>query len=538
MIRRGSAAVTMIALACAISSPASASVPYDVYGCRMPDGSPAPTEGWRPAGSSALAPVGETCRDSSLAPELRAISARFAGPIAKGSTTSWSFFAPPDTSISNFAIWRAVTSTTGLGAAYWDLIADRSIPTATRGLQECMAYQWGCQGLGSFAAPLAPANKAEFSGLHANEIDSVLMCGGLNPAYPCDTPAEFRIYESRVGLLDETAPVLDNPDGTLVDPTQTLSGIRALQFSANDHGGGIATVGLIVDGDERATQPADPLNLRCRTPYTSLVPCPLSVKATIALDTASLSDGSHQVSAFATDVGGNRSASPAITITTRNVSFPNGTRATRAARLSVELTTPNGRRIAHPLSYGTRAELRGRLLSSAGEPISSARVDISARSTAPGASSEVRYATTDGDGRFVYRVPAGPSRTISVGYRAFTTDPEYAAATATTIRFRAGVTLTASPKTLHNRHVVTFRGRLLGGAERRDASMILYALAGRGRIPVTSLQASSRGDFSFRYRFRTVTSPTRFKFEVQVESRPSYPYASARSNRVAVLVRP
>lgn len=538
MIKRGLAAVVTVAAACTISGPASASVPYDVYGCRLPDGSPAPADGWRPSGASALVPVTETCRDTALAPELRAISARFAGPIVKGSDASWALFAPPDTAIANFAVWRAVTSTTGYGAAYWDLMTDRSVPTATRGLQECMEYQWGCHGLGAFAAPLAPTNKAEFSGLHANEIDSVLFCAGLNPAYPCDTPAEFRIYASRVGLLDEIAPVVANAEGPLADPTQTLTGSKSLSFSATDRGGGIAAVGLIVDGAERAAQPADPLDLRCRSPYTLLVPCPRSVTATIPLDTASLSDGPHQVAAFATDVSGNRRASAQFTITTRNASFPNGGQATRAARLSVNLTTANGRRIAHPIAYGNRAQLRGRLVSSAGTPIASARIELDAKSTRPGSVSEVRYATTDADGRFVYHVPAGPSRVINVGYRAFTLDAGYAATATATIRFRAGATLAVSPKTLHNGHVVTFRGRLLGGPQRQDASMVLYALAGRGRIPVTTLRASSNGHFSFRYRFRTVSSRAVFRFEVQVESRPSYPYSAGRSNRARVVVLP
>jgi hypothetical protein len=538
MIRRGSAALITAAAACAISGPAKASVPYDVYGCRLPDGSPASAEGWKSAGASALTPAGETCRDPSLAAELRAISARFAGPIAKGTSTSWALFAAPDTSIANFALWRAVTSTTGTGAAYWDLRTDASEPTAVRGLQECMEYQWGCRGLGTFATPLAPLNKVEFSGLHANEIDSILLCAGLNPAYPCDTPAEFRIYESRVGLLDEVAPILGAPKGTLVDTTQTLAGTRSLSFSATDRGGGIATVGLIVDGVEQVTQPSDPLSLRCRTPYTALVPCPLSVSVSIPLDTASLSDGSHQIAAFATDVSGNRRASAPVAVTTRNASFPNGDQASRTARLSLGVMTSKGRRVAHPLAYGSHAQLRGRLVSSADTPIAGARIELDVRSTRPGAASEARYATTGPDGRFVFGISPGPSRVISAGYRAFTLDAGYAATATTTIRVRAGATLSVSPRTLHNGHVVTFRGRLLGGPQRQDASIVLYAVAGRGRIPVTTLRASSSGHFSFRYRFRTVTSRSAFRFEVQVESRPSYPYSAGRSNRARVVVLP
>src|SRR4051812_37335897 len=150
----------------------------------------------------------------------------------------------------------------------------------------------------------------------------------------------------------------------------------------------------------------------------------------------------------------------------------------------------------------------------------------------------MHFATTDADGRFVYLLPVGSSQEISVGYRAFTLDAGYAASAGATLRVRAGVTLTASPKSLHNGHVVTFRGRLLGGPQRRDASMILYAVAARGRIPVTSLRANSQGRFSFRYRFRTVAARSVFRFEVQVEDRPSYPYAAGRSNRAKVVVLP
>src|SRR4051794_4154175 len=37
-----------IAAAIGLAEPARASVPYDVWSCRLPDGSPAPTDGWTP----------------------------------------------------------------------------------------------------------------------------------------------------------------------------------------------------------------------------------------------------------------------------------------------------------------------------------------------------------------------------------------------------------------------------------------------------------------------------------------------------------
>lgn len=241
---------------------------------------------------------------------------------------------------------------------------------------------------------------------------------------------------------------------------------------------------------------------------------------------------------FASDVSGNRTTSKIFAVSTRNASPPNGNAATRDAKLRVSVTTSSGKTARQPLPYGRRVELRGTLSTADGGAIAGARVELSMKTTRPGAASHVLALTTGSHGEFAYSVAPGPSRTLDLGYRAFSADSGYAAQTSVKLAVRAGVTLKATPRTLRNRHRVRFSGRVLGGPRPQDASMILYALAPRGRIPVTSLRADSRGRFSFSYRFRTVTERPRFRFEVQVESRPSYPYAAGRSDRVAVVVRP
>ena len=90
------------------------------------------------------------------------------------------------------------------------------------------------------------------------------------------------------------------------------------------------------------------------------------------------------------------------------------------------------------------------------------------------------------------------------------------------------VALRVSPRSLHNGQRVKISGRLIGEPRRQDASAILYALADRP-IPVTSLKADSRGRFSFTYRFRSVARRSIFRFQVQRESRPGYPYAADAS---------
>jgi hypothetical protein len=539
MIRRGIAAITTIAAACAISGPAAASVPYDVYGCRLPDGSAAPIEGWTPSGAALGVYVLDTCGLASLPPERRALSGRFSSGIATGSAAAWNFAAPVDTTIANATLWRAVQpGPNAWPVAYWYLSSDEARAQAGPKLESCMDWEVSsCKGLGSFGNPSGAGNRADLTGLHAKQFNVILTCGG-NAGYVCSGDSQFALFGTRMGLLDQIAPELGELSGDLISGAQPAEGTKSLTFKAADRGGGIRWIGLLVDGQERSVRPVDPLGAGCREPFTALVPCPTTAAPTVALDTASLDDGAHLVHAFATDVSGNRGLSAPFTVTTRNASYPNGFGATRAVRLSGRLTTVTGRRISRAVAYGTRAEIRGTLSTVGGAPIPGALVEITARTTRPGAAPHVRTATTDADGRFRYRLASGASRIIGVGYRAFTRDGAYAASTSATLRVRAAASLSLAPRVQHNGRVVTFSGRLRGGPYRKDASLILYALAGRGRIPVTSLRANSQGRFSFRYRFRTVTSPTRFRFEVQVESRPSYPYASGRSNTVSVLVRP
>jgi hypothetical protein len=124
-----------------------------------------------------------------------------------------------------------------------------------------------------------------------------------------------------------------------------------------------------------------------------------------------------------------------------------------------------------------------------------------------------------------------------VAYRAFSLDEGYAAVAHAAMRVRAAIRLRATPRSLRNGQRVRFRGKLVGGPRRQDASLILYALGDR-RIPVTALKANSRGHFSFTYRFRTIRERSVFRFQVRSESRPGYPYVAGASNIARVTVRP
>ena len=169
-------------------------------------------------------------------------------------------------------------------------------------------------------------------------------------------------------------------------------------------------------------------------------------------------------------------------------------------------------------------------------------LDVGVRRIRPG--NRLRPAgtvTTDSAGRFGYVLPAGPSRVVRFGYRAFSLDPDEVASTELALDVRAGVTLRANKRRVRTGRRVTFRGRLRGGPARNGTTVLLYALfpgASRERIPVEALRADRRGRFRFTYRFRTTPRATTYRFAAFVRRQADYPYAPGRSRVVKVRVRP
>src|SRR3954454_5993346 len=194
MIKRGVAAVITIAAACAISGPASASVPYDVYGCRLPDGSPAPVEGWMPSGASDQVHVTGTCHLTSLPSASRSLSASFSNLVPIGSVGAWNFAAPVDTMVVNTTFWRAVRPGQNASrVAYWYVSSDEARAGAGPRLEGCMNWETStCTGLGSLSDPAAPGNRADTTGMRARQVNLTLACGGASGG--CWGGSQFTVF--------------------------------------------------------------------------------------------------------------------------------------------------------------------------------------------------------------------------------------------------------------------------------------------------------------------------------------------------------
>ena len=87
---------------------------------------------------------------------------------------------------------------------------------------------------------------------------------------------------------------------------------------------------------------------------------------------------------------------------------------------------------------------------------------------------------TDAEGRFTYRVPAGPSRTLRFAYRS-AGEPLFACSKAVAVKVRAPVSLRATPRSIRAGQRVRFRGRLRGGYVPAVGKLVELQAFERGR---------------------------------------------------------
>lgn len=135
-----------------------------------------------------------------------------------------------------------------------------------------------------------------------------------NPTQNCTHGATLHeiaavLYGATVTLSDPSSPTVSNVAGTLFSDGY-LTGTRSASFDASDNVG-IRSSRLYVDGS-----PLGATTYGCD--FTYVIPCSDKSGAALALDTRSLSDGTHSVDVAASDAALNESRSAARTITVDN----------------------------------------------------------------------------------------------------------------------------------------------------------------------------------------------------------------------------
>ena len=127
---------------------------------------------------------------------------------------------------------------------------------------------------------------------------------------PCDVRTRQRLrrssrlcWSSRIGLRGRGRPLLHRPAcrHAPVRPMASCGAVRHVQGEW-DRGGGIKSMGLLVDGVAFGDRLVDPASATCKEPYAKVVPCALQVEPTMVVDTTQLANGPHTVPVTVTDV--------------------------------------------------------------------------------------------------------------------------------------------------------------------------------------------------------------------------------------------
>jgi hypothetical protein len=533
---RATLALVTTTIAIALTAPPAHAGTYDVWSCAGPSGEPLPANGWTRESMGGY--LGSTCGRPN-----GALGGRLdEGAVPRGSFARWIFEAPDDTTIARVTMHRTVVPfglSTIWGRAYL-LYRDSPVIREGYGLDACVYLAGPCANSGDDRNPFSDANRFSASSLRAGRLIASAECGGQEatcPAQPIERAGRFTIYRAQIGLEDAFPPTFRSaPSGGLLDAAAPVGGKRAVWFDGVDRGGGLHAAEVVVDGVTVARS-ALGAEASCREPFRDPVPCPTAADGLIEVDSSLLENGRRNVQLALVDAAGNRTLSEPVAVLVHNDKDPNGTTASRAARLTARFR--GGRHSVRRVAFRKTAMVTGRLADRAGTPIGGARLQVYARLDRLGAPERpVATVKTRPNGRYRWIAPRGPSRFIRVAYRTYGSDAADAASVEVKLAVRARIALHIKPRRVANRGRITFRGRLLGGPGKAGAQVTIEAVGRdvRSRVPVTTLRTDARGRFRFSYRFLRSFAPFTYRFRARLMRQPSYPYADGASRIVTVRI--
>jgi hypothetical protein len=188
------------------------------------------------------------------------------------------------------------------------------------------------------------------------------------------------------------------------------------------------------------------------------------------------------------------------------------------------------------VAYGKSASISGKLTTEDGRPVPDVELTVLAKPSSDGGSYKAERALrTDRNGGFVYKAPAGPSRTLDFAYRG---DATYKHADGyVTLKIPAPATMKASRHSVRNGSSVAFTGRLPGRPYPSKGKVVdLQAFYRHKWRTFATPRASKRGKWRYRYRFEATHGTVVYRFRVRVRASSDYPYELGYSKIVKVKV--
>jgi hypothetical protein len=191
---------------------------------------------------------------------------------------------------------------------------------------------------------------------------------------------------------------------------------------------------------------------------------------------------------------------------------------------------------------GSRSSLRGGagtimglLEDGARRPITNAEISV-VELPRVGAARRAGELRSDPRGRFRYKTPRGPSRTVRFLYRG---TPHVKPATADLrVLAPAATTISTDRRRLWNGQRVLIAGHLVGGPVPDGGKLIDLQAHYRGKWRTFAApRTDERGRWTFRYRFEATRGLVTYAFRARVRREAAYPYELGYSRVVRVTVR-
>jgi hypothetical protein len=256
------------------------------------------------------------------------------------------------------------------------------------------------------------------------------------------------------------------------------------------------------------------------------------------VDAESQPSGEYEFRATATDVAGN-----AVETTKRQngqamrLTFP------LRERVALDAEFGGGGSHGQTVPYGTDSTVKGRLTDAAGEPIADKEVLV-LEHFGDGALIRERptTVTTDADGRFSTKVPAGPTRRVTA---TFDGTRRYAVADAEVGEFavKSGATFELVDKSVPEGGTATFKGKVGHYGARIPSGGKLIELqvrvkTGRWETVGEAFRTNEHGRYVRHYRFgKHYTEDALFHFRIKVQKEGNWPFKRATSKQRELVVQ-
>jgi hypothetical protein len=514
---------------------------YHDYACRTPSGQTAPVDGWSGATTGVtFSYVENTCEKGGAL--VAALGDEPAERQANTDAATWTLTLPSPETLAGATLWRAGDTEGGtkINATYAFFFSG---PTTKSVFDECL-NEFYCPSRGTTTQPLSSENRVVVPAANlGTHLYMTATCTGA-AEYKCQTAvgdaqgysAVAYLYAADLVVEQTEGPTATNVSGPLTTD-QPVNGTSDLIFSATDPGAGIYQALFNVDGNVVQSVPIDENGGHCRDvgqttdglpAFVYLQPCLKSVTADVGFDSPKVSNGVHHLIVSVSDPAGNTA-----TVLDRSIIVQNEQGACNAeCDGHASLHAADTRLLRRTLVRRFRNSgfsLTGQLVDHAGSPMNGAGIELRQQASYPGARNLlVATTTTNAKGEWKLRVPRGPSRVVTVGYRSRSNNPNFA----TQLQYRetvaAGVRLSA-PRGARPGRPFAFRGKLAGGYIPRGGALVsLEIFFGGEWREIKLLRTNRHGAFAYRYTFAPI-GPATYRFRAQLPHTIGYPFSSGAS---------